>query len=214
MIVAVAKETYPHERRVALVPAAVAALLKLNQEVLVQAGAGVESGYADQQYREKGARIVESRADVFAADIVLPIPSSIVGTMLGARLGFWPGLLAIVAGTMTGQGLAYAVSRWLLRRKEPGLPTAPSLIALFLSRPVPVLAEAMAFAAGAARVDFPQFLLVAGAGNLLYAGALAANGAALLPGSLLGPGLILPMLVPVAAWLAWRGWLRWRANEE
>ncbi len=153
-------------------------------------------------------------AGLLAADIVLPIPSSIVGTMLGARLGFWPGLLAIVAGTMTGQGFAYAASRWLLRSKEPGLPTAPSLIALFLSRPVPVLAEAMAFAAGAARVDFPQFLLVAGAGNLLYAGALAANGAALLPGSLLGPGLILPMLVPVVAWLAWRGWLRWRANEE
>ena len=147
-------------------------------------------------------------AGLLAADIVLPIPSSVVGTLLGARLGFWPGFVAAFAGMMSGQTLAYAASRWLLRPADTALPGAPTLIALFLSRPVPVLAEAAALAAGAARVDFPQFLVACGAGNLFYAGVLAANGAALWPGSLLGPGLILPMLLPVAAWLGWQWWLR------
>jgi uncharacterized membrane protein YdjX (TVP38/TMEM64 family) len=67
-----------------------------------------------------------------------------------------------------------------------------------------VLAEAVAVAAGAARVSWPQFLLACGSGNLLYAGALALNGSQLVPGALIGPGLLLPMLLPVAGWLIWR----------
>jgi uncharacterized membrane protein YdjX (TVP38/TMEM64 family) len=143
-------------------------------------------------------------AGLLAADVLLPIPSSIVGTMLGARLGFAPGALAAFVGMMTGQVLAYATSRWLLRRRSGALPAAPTLAAVFLSRPVPVLAEAVAIAAGAARVSWPQFLLACGAGNLINAAALALNGAELLTGSSLGPGLVLPMLLPVAAWLLWR----------
>jgi uncharacterized membrane protein YdjX (TVP38/TMEM64 family) len=143
-------------------------------------------------------------AGLLAADALLPVPSSIVGTMLGARLGFGPGALAAFVGMMAGQVLAYAASRWLLRRRTGALPAAPTLAVVFLSRPVPVLAEAVAIAAGAARVSWPQFLLACGAGNLVYAAALALNGAELLTGSLLGPGLVLPMLLPVAAWLLWR----------
>ena len=69
---------------------------------------------------------------------------------------------------------------------------------------MPVLAEAMALAAGASNLRWSQFLLACGSGNLIYALALALNGAELVPGALLGPGLILPMLLPVAAWLIWR----------
>ena len=143
-------------------------------------------------------------AGLLAVDALLPVPSSIVGTMLGARLGFVAGFLAAFGGMMTGQALAYAASRWLLRRREQTLPSAPTLVAVFLSRPVPVLAEAVAIAAGAARVSWPQFLLACGAGNAIYAGALALNGAALVPGAPLGPGLVLPMLLPAGAWLIWR----------
>ena len=143
-------------------------------------------------------------AGLLASDILLPIPSSIVGTMLGARLGFAAGFLATFAGLMTGQVIAYAASRWLLRRERADLPAAPTLTAIFLSRPVPVLAEAMALAAGASNLRWSQFLLACGSGNLIYALALALNGAELVPGALLGPGLILPMLLPVAAWLIWR----------
>lgn len=147
-------------------------------------------------------------AGLLAADVLIPVPSSIVGTMLGARLGFLHGLLATFVGLMTGQVLAYGASRWLLRRHTGELPAAPTLMALFLSRPVPVLAEAMALAAGAARLNWRQFLLACGAGNLVYAVALALNGAELGPQSLVGPGLFLPMLLPVVAWFLWHRWRR------
>jgi uncharacterized membrane protein YdjX (TVP38/TMEM64 family) len=143
-------------------------------------------------------------AGLLAADVVLPIPSSLVGTMLGARLGAGAGFAASFLGLMAGQTAAYCAARWLMRRRRGTLPAAPTLAAVFLSRPVPVLAEAVAIAAGAARVSWPEFLLACGAGNLIYAGALAINGAELVPGDLLGPGLVLPMLLPLAAWLVWR----------
>jgi len=143
-------------------------------------------------------------AGLLAADVLLPIPSSIVGTMLGARLGFGAGLAAAFAGLMAGQCVAYSVSRYVLRRGHGELPATPTLAAVFLSRPVPVLAEALTFAAGAACVSWPQFLISCGAGNLIYAGALALNGSQLLPGDPIGPGLLLPMLLPVGGWLIWR----------
>jgi NAD(P) transhydrogenase subunit alpha len=65
MIVGVPRETYPGERRVALVPAVITSLLKAGLEVVVEAGAGEAAGYRDQDYVSKGAKIVAGRANVF-----------------------------------------------------------------------------------------------------------------------------------------------------
>lgn len=73
MRIAVLKETAPGERRVALVPALVPALIKAGHEVLVEAGAGWAAGFPDSAYVEKGAKIVPSRAEAFATDVILAI---------------------------------------------------------------------------------------------------------------------------------------------
>jgi NAD(P) transhydrogenase subunit alpha len=74
VIIGVPKESYPGERRVAVVPAALPPLTKAGFEVQVQAGAGIEAGYPDSQYADKGAKIVADRAAVFgAADIILQV---------------------------------------------------------------------------------------------------------------------------------------------
>src|ERR1700730_18367841 len=72
MIVGVPKESYPGERRVALVPAVIPVLKKAGLDILVQAGAGQAAGYLDAEYIEKGARLAKDRLELFAsADIVL-----------------------------------------------------------------------------------------------------------------------------------------------
>lgn len=76
MIVGVAKETFPSERRVALVPASVPSLTKVGLEVLIEPGAGVEAGYPDEEYVEKGAKLAADRVAVFAADILLQVRSA------------------------------------------------------------------------------------------------------------------------------------------
>ena len=47
MIVGVPVETYPSERRVALVPSVAADLAKADLEVVVQSGAGEKAGFPD-----------------------------------------------------------------------------------------------------------------------------------------------------------------------
>ena len=74
MIIGVPKESFPGERRVALVPSVVPSLTKAGFEVAVEAGAGTSAGYLDKDYADKGARILGSRADVFkTADVVVQV---------------------------------------------------------------------------------------------------------------------------------------------
>ena len=74
MIVGVPRETFPGERRVALVPAVFANLAKAGMDIVVEAGAGFAAGYPDADYAAKGAKIVATRAEVFgAADIVVQV---------------------------------------------------------------------------------------------------------------------------------------------
>jgi NAD(P) transhydrogenase subunit alpha len=74
VIIGVPKESYPGERRVALVPLVVPNLIKAGFAVVVEAAAGVEAGYLDAVYAEKGAKVLSDRAAVFrAADIIVQV---------------------------------------------------------------------------------------------------------------------------------------------
>ncbi len=76
VIIGVPKEIYPGDRRVAIVPAVLPTLTKAGFEVHIQSGAGIEAGYPDSLYADKGAKIkiVDDRAAVFAnADVIVQI---------------------------------------------------------------------------------------------------------------------------------------------
>jgi NAD(P) transhydrogenase subunit alpha len=74
VIVGVPKESYPGERRVALVPAVIPMLAKAGLEVVIEAGAGAQAGYPDALYVEKGGKIIPDRAAVFStADIIVQV---------------------------------------------------------------------------------------------------------------------------------------------
>lgn len=74
MIIGVPKETYPGERRVALAPMVIPALTNAGFEVMVETEAGIQAGYPDSQYTEKGAQIVTARSALFEkADIILQV---------------------------------------------------------------------------------------------------------------------------------------------
>ena len=74
MIVGVPKETYPGERRVALVPAVITTMVKAKLEVLIEKGAGVKAGFLDDSYGEQGAKVVGERRDLFSwADVIVQV---------------------------------------------------------------------------------------------------------------------------------------------
>src|SRR5262245_21259229 len=73
MKVGVPRETWPGERRVALIPAAAAALRKSGLDLVIERDAGAEAGFPSAAYEAAGASIAP-RGDVFgAADILLQV---------------------------------------------------------------------------------------------------------------------------------------------
>src|SRR5678816_3262346 len=73
-LICVPKEVFPGEKRVATVPEVVAKLVKLGFKVAVETGAGDAANFGDDTYREAGAEIVGSAAQLWAgSDIVFKV---------------------------------------------------------------------------------------------------------------------------------------------
>ncbi len=145
-------------------------------------------------------------AGLLIADVLLPVPSSIVLGVLGAHLALpqsWLlGWLALTCGHFIG----YLLGRLWPQRFAPRVDASPVVFALVVSRAVPVFAEAMTFAAGAARIPVPQFVFACLAGNCVYSLALTLAGAALISGDHIFVSTVLVLLVvaTVVWWLARR----------
>jgi len=67
------RETFPQERRVALIPRQCEVLKKAGLEVIIEQSAGISAGFPDELYVARGARI-SNREDVFReADIIAQV---------------------------------------------------------------------------------------------------------------------------------------------
>ena len=74
MIVGVPKEIKTQEYRVGLVPSSVKEFVNHGHEVLIESGAGAAINFTDDIYREAGAKIVGSAAEVFEkSDMVIKV---------------------------------------------------------------------------------------------------------------------------------------------
>jgi alanine dehydrogenase len=68
------KEVRDLESRVGLTPAGVSSLVRHGHTVYVEKGAGVASGFSDETYRNSGAQVVYSAAEVYGrADVVVKV---------------------------------------------------------------------------------------------------------------------------------------------
>jgi len=66
MIVGLLKEIKTEENRICMTPAGVAVMQNHGHQVLVEAGAGVGSGFSDENYRQVGGEIIGNKANIFA----------------------------------------------------------------------------------------------------------------------------------------------------
>jgi len=73
MKVGVPKEIKPDEYRIGMMPVGAEALVKAGHTVFVEAGAGVSSGFPDEDYQKAGATIVPTADEVFAADMIVKV---------------------------------------------------------------------------------------------------------------------------------------------
>lgn len=153
---------------------------------------------------------------LLVADIFLPIPSSVLGTLLGSRLGWisggllcWVGLtLGTIAGYLTSRGLGLPIVKKLCDARE--IETARVLvqrygaIALVITRGIPVLGEVMIFVAGLYRLQWWRFILPVAAANLGLSLSYATLGQLAQAHGWLSFALTLAAALPVVALLSVR----------
>ncbi|MDQ6996654.1 MAG: alanine dehydrogenase, partial [Mariprofundus sp.] len=73
MRIGVPKEIKNHEHRVAMTPSGVSLLVGDGHTVMVQTGAGEDSGFPDSDYIASGARIAATAEDAWACDLVVKV---------------------------------------------------------------------------------------------------------------------------------------------
>jgi len=121
MRIGVPRETAPGERRVALVPEAVARLVKAGHAVVVEAGAGVAAGFPDVAYGAAGAELSPGAAAPLAAELVLkvrrPSPAEAEELSEGAALAAFlaPGQDAPLAAILARRRITAFAMEWVPR---------------------------------------------------------------------------------------------------
>lgn len=73
VIIGVPKEIKNNENRVGMTPAAVNAYVNNGHEVWIESGAGLGSGFTDQDYINSGAKIVSSPEEAWSAEMVVKV---------------------------------------------------------------------------------------------------------------------------------------------
>jgi len=107
MKAAVVKETAPGERRVALVPDAIAKLRPAGIEVMIERGAGDGAWLSDAAYADAGAAIVSAAELYETADVILTVTKPPAATISKLRKG--QAIIGMLA-PLTDPGLAAALT--------------------------------------------------------------------------------------------------------
>jgi uncharacterized membrane protein YdjX (TVP38/TMEM64 family) len=126
---------------------------------------------------------------LLVVDVVLPVPSSVVMVAHGALFGIALGTALSMAGSLGAFAVAFALGRGggavvtrtigeEERQRADRLVRRWGLAAIILSRPLPMLAETVAFAAGGSSLPWPRALGAAVLGSLPAAAVYAIAGAA------------------------------------
>ncbi|XP_077089051.1 NAD(P) transhydrogenase, mitochondrial [Siphateles boraxobius] len=84
LTVGIPKEIFQNERRVAISPAGVEALIKQGFNVVVESGAGESAKFSDDMYTKAGATIRDVK-DVFSSDVLLKVRAPILNSALGVH---------------------------------------------------------------------------------------------------------------------------------
>jgi alanine dehydrogenase len=74
MIIGVPKEIKEQEYRVALLPSGAYQLIQRGHQVVVERGAGLGAGYADAEYEQAGAKLLDSHKEIFdRAELIVKV---------------------------------------------------------------------------------------------------------------------------------------------
>ena len=73
LFIGLPREISLQENRISLTPDAVGVLVNNGHKIWVERGAGIKANFTDQEYSEAGAEIVQSKEEVYQANVILKI---------------------------------------------------------------------------------------------------------------------------------------------
>lgn len=165
-----------------------------------------------------GAAVAVLAVALLVADVVLPVPSSVVMVSLGAAYGVAIGAVLATIGSLAAAGVAFAIGRRAAGRLDRVVTASDQaaftrwfdrrgVVAVILSRPVPIVAETVAGLAGSSAMPARRFLAAAAVGVVPVAVAYAATGAAVAE---LDDAVSIVAIVSITAGSAWLAghWMR------
>ena len=137
---------------------------------------------------------------LLAADVFVPIPSSVIMILSGAAFGIWWGALVAFIGSIGGEWLGFEIARrygsaWASRfignarevERMNAMLARHGAAAVAVTRPLPVVMETMSLVAGISTMKRRTFLLASVIGTApivviyAYAGAMSRETGSLLP---------------------------------
>lgn len=151
---------------------------------------------------------------LLAADVLIPVPSSVVMILSGAAFGVWWGALIAFVGSIAGEWLGFELARrfgaaWAARfigdqrdvARLHAMIARHGVAAVAVTRPLPVVMETMSLVAGVSRMSRRAFLLASVIGTLpivivyAYAGAKSVDAGSLIP------AIVILLAVGGAGWI-------------
>lgn len=157
------------------------------------------------------------------ADVVLPVPSSLVMVAHGALFGVWWGTMLSLVGSLGAAMFGFAIGRRggaLLERvvtpaegaRASSILARWGTLAIIVTRPVPLLAETVAIMAGASSMSWRTIIVASIAGSLPPSLLYALTGAAV--ANLQSTALMFGVVLLVAGFFWLGGMIFSRVGEE
>lgn len=152
---------------------------------------------------------------VLALDLLLPVPSSVVMTVSGLLFGVWLGAALSFAGAMGSAAFGFLGCRWGGQRVFQRLAGNDDisridawferygLVAIIVSRPVPMLTEVLSCLAGLTDIPVRTFFVVSALGTFPVCLVYAWFGAVSSPANP-WPAVLVALLLPASGWLVAR----------
>jgi uncharacterized membrane protein YdjX (TVP38/TMEM64 family) len=192
-------------------------------KLLIENVLGVDvEGLVEGWMSHAGAGSAALLIGLLAADLFLPVPSSLVMVLSGAAFGVLWGSIFSLIGSIGGEWLGFelvrryglAASRRLVGdedlTKMRQVMAKHGAAAVFVTRALPVVMETMSVVAGLSTMPRRAFLLASLAGTLPVAVIYAYAGAVSRDVSSLVPAVVILVAVAGAAWV----WYRARMAPE
>ena len=161
---------------------------------------------------------------LLASDVLLPVPSSFISTVLGARLGIVAGTAVSWLGMTAGALIAYVIARLvgrslLVRLAHPAdvarleqLAADRGSTVLIITRALPVLAEAAVLLMATFNLPWRRFLAPVALANLGLSLVYATIGHLAIEHGALTIALVASVIIPLAA--TWIARMRWKAAQR